>query len=139
MRLVVLLGLFGCAPGERWALRHLGPSGARALEKEARAALERQPDPPSTSEPHCAGPRVLIEVSDFIPYQLTYSALNDDPSIGSVAQVRCLVLYTHHGQEMAHHPETRLTVRVVDRASGALQLTNVRDHKGALEAILGRL
>jgi hypothetical protein len=70
------------------------------------------------------------------PYELKFPLVGQDDSITDLAQVRCLVLYTHHGQEMAHFPQTRLTVRVVDRASGQVQLTNVRDHQGAFEEIL---
>ena len=140
MRIIALLGLFGCSttPGERWARQHLGSDGARVLENEARGWLEQHPNPPIVESAHCPPPRVLMRVSDSSPYHLEYSPLNSDP-IHGVEDVRCLVLYTHHGQEMAHHPETRLSVRLVDRKSGSGQLINVRDHEGALEEILRQL
>jgi hypothetical protein len=40
---------------------------------------------------------------------------------------------------MAHHPETYLSVRVIDRGSGVGQAISVRDGKGVLEGILERL
>jgi hypothetical protein len=79
---------------------------------------------------------VLIEVSDFTPYQLKFPLIHQDDSISSVDQVRCLVLYTHKGQEMAHFPETHLSISVIDRASGEGQHLYIRDHDGAFEEIL---
>ncbi len=140
MRIIALVGLLGCSPtSERWARSHLGRDGAHVLEKEALDWLTQHPDPPIATELHCSSPRVLFEVSDYLPHELKYSPLNHDDSIQRVADVRCLVLYTHHGQEMAHHPETRLSVRVIDRATGTGPLLEVRDHKGVLEGILAKL
>lgn len=140
MRMIALLGLFGCSttPGERWARQHLGSDGARALEREARDWLEQHPHPPLVESAHCPPPRVLIQVADRIPYELEYSPLNHDP-IHGIDDVRCLVLYTHRGQEMAHHPETRLSVRLIDRKAGSGQLINVRDGEGVLDKILAGL